>query len=210
MKIIDISVPIDDKLPLWPNAITPQCTKHMSLDTGHVCNDSSIHFGLHAGTHIDAPLHFVRAGKSIDKMPLEIFTGPVFVAHLPKVKEISAADLEKLKISKNTTRILFKTSNSSLWSKGPVFEKNYVGLTESAAKWLVKRKIVLVGVDYLSIAKFDEAVQVHKILLGKGVALLEGINLNKVKSGLYQLVCFPIKIGEQEAAPVRAVLIKNK
>ncbi len=208
MKIIDISVAVDDKLPLWPNAITPQCTKHLSLDQGHVCNDSSIHFGLHAGTHIDAPLHFVSGGKSIDKMPLEIFVGPVFVAHLPKVKEISAVDLDKLKIPKHITRILFKTSNSVLWSKGSVFTKNYVGLTADAAQWLTKRKFILVGVDYLSIAKFDEAVAVHKILLGKEVALLEGINLSKVKPGMYQLMCFPIKIGGQEAAPVRAILTK--
>lgn len=164
--------------------------------------------GLHTGTHIDAPLHFIDEGKSIDELRLEIFIGPALVVHLPRVKEITAADLDKLKIKKNITRILFKTSNSSLWGKGAQFKKDYVGLTVSAAKWLAKRNIKLVGVDYLSIAKFDEAVEVHKILLGKGMVLLEGINLSKVKPGIYQLMCLPIKFSNLEAAPVRAVLVK--
>lgn len=206
MKIIDISVAIDKNVPVWPTASPPQCVKTFNIEDGHPANDSAIQMGVHTGTHIDAPLHFINKGKSIDKLPLEIFIGPTRVVHLPRAKEITADDLDKLKIPKNITRILFKTSNSLLWSKGAQFKKDYVGLTISAAKWLSKQKIKLVGVDYLSIAKFDEAVEVHKILLGKGTVLLEGINLSKVKPGIYQLICLPVKFSNLEASPARAVL----
>lgn len=209
MKIIDISVSIDENVPVWPTASAPQCISTFSIGKGHSANDSSIHMGLHTGTHIDAPLHFIDKGKSIDELQLETFIGPALIVHLPRVKEITADDLDKLEIKKDVTRILFKTSNSSLWGSGSQFKKDYVGLTVSAAKWLVKRNIKLVGVDYLSIAKFEEAIEVHKILLGEGVALLEGINLSKVKPGIYQLICLPIRFANLEAAPVRAVLVRS-
>lgn len=208
MKIIDISVAVDENIPVWPTAQAPQCEKTFSHEKGHAANDSTLRMGLHTGTHIDAPLHFVRGGKSIDVMPLEIFMGPVFVAHLPDVKEITAADLDTLQIPENTTRILFKTSNSALWGVEKKFKQNYVGLTTDAATWLAARNIILIGVDYLSIAKFEEAVEVHNILLGRGIALLEGINLSYAEQGMYELHCLPVKLSNLEAAPVRAVLVR--
>ncbi len=208
MKIIDISVPVDENTPVWPTASAPQCISTFSIEKGHSANDSTIHMGLHTGTHIDAPLHFIRDGRSVGAMPLEIFAGPALVVHLPRVKEISAAELAKIKVPKNVTRILFKTSNSVLWGKKSQFKKDYVGLTADAAVWLSERNVGLIGVDYLSVAKFDDAVAVHKILLGKGVVLLEGIDLSKVKPGNYTLMCLPVKFSAMEAAPVRAVLTK--
>lgn len=208
MKIIDISVSIDENIPVWPTANPPQCKKTFSLDKGHSANDSTLRIGLHTGTHIDAPLHFIKNGKSVDKLPLDIFIGPVFVAHLPKAKEISTKELESLKIPKNVERILFKTTNSSLWVKREKFDKDYVGITVDGAQWLAKRKLRLIGVDYLSIAKYDEAIEVHQVLLGKGIILLEGIDLTKAKSGTYTLMCLPMKLANLEAAPVRAILTK--
>lgn len=208
MKIIDISVPIDKDTPVWPTASAPQCISTFSIEKGRPANDSTIHMSLHTGTHIDAPLHFIRGGRPVGAMSLETFAGPALVVHLPRVKEISVADLAKIKIPKNVTRILFKTSNSALWGKESQFKKDYVGLTADAAVWLSARNIGLIGVDYLSVAKFDDSVAVHKILLGKGVALLEGIDLSHVKPGNYTLMCLPVKFSAMEAAPVRAVLTK--
>ena len=208
MKIIDISVPISHKIPLWPNSSGLCLTRVAKIGKKSVVNETNIEMNAHVGTHIDAPLHFISKGISIDKSPLDIFIGPAFVANLPKVKEITAKDLQTLSLPKDVRRILFKTSNSLLWKKKvKKFKKDYVGLTADAALWLVKRGVKLVGMDYLSIAKFSEAVAVHKILLGKNVYIIESLNLTGVKSGTYKLVCFPIKITDSEAAPARAVLL---
>ena len=209
MRIIDISVPIDDKAPLWPGNIGPKTKRLSNMENGSEYNETSIEMNVHTGTHIDAPLHFIKNGQSIDKMNPSIFIGSVFIVHLPDVREITAKDLEKINLPKNVNRILFKTSNSLLWNKdNSEFEKEYVGITSDAATWLVEKKITLVGIDYISIATFKETVGVHNILLKEGIAVLEAINLINVEEGNYKLVCLPIKITNAEGAPARAVLIK--
>ena len=208
MKIIDISIPVSKKTPLWPGTPRIVLKKFRSLKRGDNSNDTEIEMSMHIGTHIDAPLHFIRKGASIDQLPLNIFMGSVFVAYLPKVKEITVADLDKLDLPKKVDRILFKTSNSLLWKNCiSKFKKDYVGLTQDAALWLSRRGVKLVGVDYLSVAKFNEIVSVHKILLKNKTILLEGIDLSGVSPGTYHLICLPIKISNAEAAPVRAILI---
>ena len=210
MKIIDISILIDDKLPLWPGSALLEVNKISSISKGDEVNETRVSMNMHTGTHIDAPLHFVKNGKAIDSLPLDIFIGSVFVAEIKDVKEITADDINKLDIPKETTRILFKTSNSKLWESGvQEFQKDYVGLDESAAKWLADNNIRLVRVDYLSVTKFDNATEIHKILLKNQIALLEGIDLSKVETGEYQLICLPLKIKDIEATPVRAVLVKT-
>ena len=209
MRIIDISVPIDDKAPLWPGNIGPKTKRLSNIENGSEYNETSIEMNVHTGTHIDAPLHFIKNGQSIDKMNPSIFIGSVFIVHLPDVREITAKDLEKINLPKNVNRILFKTSNSLLWNKdNSEFEKEYVGITSDAATWLVEKKITLVGIDYISIATFKETVEVHNILLKEGIAVLEAINLINVEGDNYKLVCLPIKITNAEGAPARAVLIK--
>lgn len=209
MKIRDISVPVYTKIPLWPGVASPRFKKNKSIGKGDDVNDTSLEMNLHTGTHVDAPRHFSGTGKSIDQLPLETFIGPAFVAHLPRVKKITAKDLDTLRLPPGVTRLLFRTSNSLLWTKKTLrFKKEYVGLTTDAARWLVQHHIKLVGVDYVSVATFDEAAPVHKILLSKNVVLLEGINLAGVKQGTYQLICLPVNISDAEASPVRAILLK--
>ena len=210
MRIFDISVAVSGRITSWPGSPLPRFTKTLSLKNGDEANNTKLTMSVHTGTHIDAPSHFISGGQTIDQLPIDIFFGRVFVAYLPKVKEITAQDLENLNLPKGTVRLLFRTSNSLLWEKGiSRFRKKYVGLNAGAARWLVKRRIKLVGVDYLSVAKFDEAVLAHQILLKAGMALLEGINLSKVKPGFYQLICLPVKIFNCEAAPTRAILIEK-
>jgi len=210
MKIIDISVPINDKLPLWPDSALPEINKISSFDKGDKVNETKVSMNMHTGTHIDAPFHFIQDGKAVDDLPLDIFIGNVFVAEINDVKEITADDIKKLDIPKGITRILFKTSNSKLWKRRvQEFQKDYIGLDESAAKWLVENNIKLVGVDYLSVATFKNVKEIHKILLNNEIILLEGIDLSNVGSGEYKLICLPINIKDTEAAPVRAVLIKK-
>lgn len=192
-KIIDISVPVQEGMPVWPKS------------PGINLARSQIKTDLHVGTHIDAPLHFISKGASVDKMGLDKLVGRAAVVYLPRVKTIGAKDLEKLNLPQKTTRLLFKTSNSSLWQKK--FQKDFVGLTPDAALWLVKRGIELTGIDYLSIARYRETVKVHRILLKNKVVILESLNLAGVKPGIYQLICLPLKLIGTEAALARALLL---
>ena len=210
MKIIDISTPISSSIPVWPNTPKPFITMISSLKDGDAADDTKIEMSIHTGTHIDAPSHFLSDGKTIDEMNLEVFIGPVFVAYLPEAKKITGEDIKNLGIPKGITRLLFKTSNSLLWKENPTeFNKDYVALTEDGAKAIVEKKIKLVGIDYLSIADFDETESVHKILLEKEIAILEGLDLSKAEEGTYKLFSIPIMISGAEAAPTRAVLIKK-
>src|SRR3989344_4011046 len=194
MKIIDISVPVNKNLPVWPNTSGFQITR-LNAHESHISMNAPV------GSLLAAPRHFVPKGLPIDKMPLDSFIGPALVMALSKINDIP----------KGTERVLFKTSNSKLWAKkGNKFHKDYVGLTAKEARALVKKKIKLVGIDYLSIAKFSEAKEVHEILLKSGIAILEGLNLTRVKPGKYQLICLPVNISNIEASPTRAVLLTNR
>lgn len=209
MKIIDISIPLNKNTVLWPGSQKVKLKRLADMAKGNNYNENSLEMGLHSGTHLDAPLHFTSKGKPIDRVALEKFIGPVVVVDLPKVKKIEERDLNKIKLPKGTERILFKTSNSLPKNrKNSKFRKNYVSLTQSAARWIIKNKIKLVGIDYLSIADFKETVEVHNILLGAEVAVLENIDLSKVKAGEYELVCLPLNITGAEASPTRAVLLR--
>lgn len=210
MKIFDISISLEKNMPVWPGNKAPQITQARSIRRGDASNDTKIEMNMHSGTHIDAPLHFLAQGKTITDLSLQGFIGKALVVHLPKAQVIDSEVLRNIRIPRGVTRILFKTSNSLLWRKKETsFNKKYVGLTVDGALWLVKKEITLIGVDYLSVATFREIAEVHKTFLKKGVVLLEGIDLSAVTSGIYTLVSMPLKISAVEAAPVRAILIKQ-
>lgn len=208
MKIIDISLPIKRNMPIWPKSVKPDFKLVSSHKKGDLWTETEIHMNLHTGTHIDAPLHRIKNGVSVDRLPLESMIGQAAIVYLPKAEIITDQELMKLHLSQNINRILFKTTNSDFWLKHKIgFQKKFVALNVEAALWLAKRKIKLVGCDYLSVAPFGNTSEVHEILLKKGIVLLEGLNLSKVKPGVYQLVCFPLNFVGSEASPVRAVLM---
>lgn len=208
MKIIDISTPIREKMVLWPKSAKPCFRQVSSHKKGGLWTETEMNINLHTGTHIDSPLHRIKGGVSVDRLSLGIMVGPAFVAYLPEAKVITPKELGNLYLPKETSRLLFKTFNSNFWkNKAKKFQKKFVGLSPDAASWLVKKKIRLIGNDYLSIAQFDEQPEVHRILLKNKIILLEGLNLSGVKPGVYQLICLPLKLAGCEAAPARAVLL---
>ena len=207
-KIIDISLPIKEGMTVWPKSLEPSFKRALSFAKGDLWTQTEVNMDLHTGTHIDSPLHKVKNGLSIGGLPLKSMLGPAFVAYLPKIEAITAQDLDNLNLPKNTARLLFRTSNSNFWQdKGKKFQKKFVGLTPDAALWLASHKIKLVGNDYLSVAKFDQQPEVHRILLENKIIILEGLNLSGVKPGSYWLACLPLKFVNTEAAPARAVLL---
>ncbi len=172
---------------------------------------SHLAFGAHSGTHVDAPVHFLMDGEGIETFPLEAFFGPCFVADLRSVTSlITAADLERAGVPDDVERLLALTRNSG-WSRGDTtFSPGYVAFDLSAAEWCVNRGVRLLGNDYLSVEAYDtEDHQVHETLLEAGVAILEGLDLEEVTPGSYELSAFPIHIPGSDGSPVRAVLIER-
>ncbi len=162
--------------------------------------------GAHAGTHIDAPSHFISAGKTSDLIPLEIFIGDCLVCGYSGENDIDRDYIGKINLD-GIERILFKTKNSYNRNKKK-FDENYISLSEKAALYLIEKNIKLIGIDYLSIEKFhaDKGNPVHKNLLLNNIVILENINLADINPGIYELICLPVFFKGIEAAPVRAVL----
>ncbi|KPJ56688.1 hypothetical protein AMJ49_04240 [Parcubacteria bacterium DG_74_2] len=206
MKYIDISLIIEKNIPQWPKSRSIEIKRIMNLNRGRPANVTRVEMDVHTGTHIDAPKHFIKNGRSIDKINLNELIGRCYLYNTGNKDEINIDFLKGLDIPRGIDKILLKTKNSKLW-KDKKFHKNFVALTPEAAKWVVKKKIKLVGIDYLSIQKFNEKDnKTHKILLKNGVVIIEGLNLNSVKQGMYELIVLPIKIKDSDGAPARAIL----
>lgn len=167
-------------------------------------------FGSHTGTHIDAPSHFLQNGKTLDKIPLNKLIGKCRVLDLTGIKhqEIQVSDLSERNITKGD-RILLKTGNFRLLRKA-TFPKKYISLSLEAAEFLVKKEVVLVGTDFLSIEKkANPNHPVHKALLSKGIVNVEGLNLENVPAGKYEMICLPLHVVGVDGAPARVILVER-
>jgi arylformamidase len=157
---------------------------------------------------VDAPVHFVQGGAGVDSFNLDLLVGPARVVHALEADALSASVLQALDIPPGTERVLFRTRNSERWARGEEeFWTDYVGITDDGARWLIEQGVQLVGIDYLSVAPFDELVAPHRTLLGAGLIVVEGLDLSGVAAGVYQLVCLPLKVVGGDGAPARAILI---
>jgi len=209
MTIYDISLGISPSLPVWPGDPRVELTLVQSMARGDQVNVTKLAISAHTGTHVDAPHHFLNDHRTVETLQLDILTGPCYVTQLPDdVDEISAEVLERVPIGSGTTRLLFGTRNSKLWAAGEnEFYKDFVAVSADGAEWLVAHGIRLVGVDYLSVAPFDDATPTHTILLRAGVVVVEGLNLSQTPRGFYDLYCLPLKLLGADGAPARAILV---
>jgi len=203
--LIDITLSLSEKTPVWPGDERFTRIVQSSITDGADLNVSSLEMGSHNGTHIDAPLHSLSGATSVDQLDPAIFVGPVKVILHDKETHIQPADLEKMGLQ-GVERVLFKTRNSMLWDNS-TFHENYIGVAVPAARMLVDLGLRLVGVDYLSVGPYgQELVETHRILLAGGVVILEGLDLRDVEPGDYELIALPLKIVGGEGSPTRAVL----
>lgn len=204
---IDISVPLRTGMVHYPGDPPLTIERVKDIRRGDPATVSFVSMGVHSGTHIDAPLHFSEKGESIEKIPFAAIIGAARVIAIEDGESIKADDLNKYKIAPQEI-ILFKTRNSEHWKDGRFF-KDYVYLSTPAARHLVDRGVTTVGVDYLSVGGFARnEEEVHQILLGASVWVVEGLNLSGLQSGIYEFVCLPLRIEGGEAAPARAVVRK--
>ncbi len=210
MTILDISVPISGSMPIFKGDPMVNIARTADMSRGDPYTLTRIDLGVHTGTHVDAPLHFVRDGAAIEQLDLNALIGPAYVVDLSRVDgEITARDLDATHLPGGAERILFKTKNSALWEK-PGFQEDFVALAADGARWLVERQVRLVGIDYLSVEVYGSTdFPAHHILLDAGVIILEGVQLKDIAPGVYELLCLPLKIQGAEGAPARAVLIQE-
>ena len=204
MAIHDISLNLSAETVRW--VVAPPLEVHESrrIVRGDDANASALTVSVHAGTHVDAPLHFVPDGAAIDALPLERFIGPTLVHAVDADRYITEAHVRAIPLD-GLTRVLFKTRNSALLGRRE-YTADFVAFSVEAARALVARGVELVGLDYLSVAHADEQVPVHRAFLDQGVILLEGVDLSAVAPGPYELICFPLRLRGLDGAPCRAVL----
>jgi arylformamidase len=207
MRLVDISVPIRDAMTVYRGNPPVRIRPAMTLKKDGV-NLSELCLGSHTGTHVDAPRHFIKGGKGIDRVDLDRFIGPAWVADLGRVKGgIGAVDLAKARIPRGSRRVLLRTSNSRWWHPARPFQTDFVYLAADGAEWLIQRGAELVGIDYLSIEGYGvPGAPTHKRLLGAGIPILEGLDLFKVRPGRWQMAAFPLRIRDGDAGLTRAVL----
>jgi arylformamidase len=164
--------------------------------------------GAHSGTHIDAPMHFVSGGASIDQVPLDPLIGPARVIDIPdSVQAIDAAELNRHEW-RGVQRVIFRTRSALRgWMASPQFHRDFAYIAPDAAQLLADADVQLVGVDYISAEQFGSPEPLtHRILLGKGIPIVEGLALDGVTAGDYELIVLPMKVAGHEGAPARAVL----
>ncbi len=207
-SLYDISLEIRPDMPVWPGSIAPRLERTLSLERGDSANVSHLTLDVHTGTHVDAPLHSLADGAAVESLALGDLVGPCRVIHLPRADRVTAKDLERQALPADVRRLLIRTVNSEQWRAGATrFTADFVALTPDAAQWIVNRGMRLVGVDYLSVQRFqDPTPETHLILLQARVVLLEGANLAGVPPGSYELICLPLKVAGSEGAPARVIL----
>ena len=207
MKVYDVSVPLRADMPTYAGEPGPRLDFPSRLSRGDAFTISTLSLGSHTGTHVDAPSHFLDGAPGVDNLPLDALVGPAYVAEFGGDTHITAADLDSMAIPGDCQRVLFKTRNGRFWDDSE-FHTDFIALAPDAARSLADRGIRLVGIDYLSIEQFQASPhEVHEMLLAGGVVILEGLDLRRVASGGYFLVCAPLNVVGAEGAPARTFLI---
>jgi arylformamidase len=209
VTVVDISIPIRDAMTVYSGNPPVRIRPAMTL-AGDGVNLSEVCLGSHTGTHVDAPRHFVRGGAGVDRIELKRFIGPAWVADLRVIRGgIHAEDLEQAAIPRRTSRLLLRTRNSRLWHPARPFSEDFVYVAPDGADWIVKRGVRLVGIDYLSIEGFDViGAPTHKRLLGAGIPIVEGLDLQGATPGSWNMIALPLRIEKGDAGLTRAVLWK--
>jgi arylformamidase len=206
-RIYDVSVPIRSGGLVYPGNPEIDIALQQSVAKGASANVSTIRFGSHTGTHVDAARHFFDDGQPVDQIPLDRLIGPaVLVRFDDQVRAVGAAELRQHDLEGHK-RILIRTRNSALLSR-PDFVKDYTYLAPDGAQYLVDQGVELVGIDYLSIEQFHSGHhRTHRTLLERAVVIVEGLDLSVPPAGEYEFICLPLRLEGCDGAPARAVLI---
>lgn len=207
MNILDISWPLTSDMTGYKDR-KDFAVEHIKTFENDQVRQTTICLSSHAGTHVDAPAHFLQEGATVEKTDLKALIGPCKVLDCTHINErITDQDLEKFPIGAADI-ILLKTNNSFYEATAP-FNSNFVYVDESAAHYLVEKKIKTIGIDYLGIERNQADHQTHRLLMKNNITIVEGLRLAEVTATHYQFVCLPLAVIDTEAAPARAVLLET-
>jgi arylformamidase len=203
VKIIDISMPLYNGVPGWPGDTPYTFELAWTKEQSGSVNVGKLELSTHTGTHIDAPYHFDNEGKRVIDLPLELYNGPVMVIDVTGAEEITSESLQG-KIKGNMMRILFKTS---CWKDRTSFPENIVPVSPEVVPFLQKNGVRLIGVDMPSVDPLDsKELQAHHSLHKHNIHILEGLVLDEVAEGEYELTALPLPLKDADGSPVRAIL----
>ena len=207
-RIFDVSVPIANGSTVYPGNPEIRIEPHTELDRGDSSNQARISFGTHTGTHVDAPRHFLQAGSTVDRIPLDALIGPALViAFSHDVMAITAEHLRQYDLN-GAERVLIRTRNSTFITDGQ-FHPDFTFIAPDAAEYLASLGVRLVGVDYFSVEQFRSGHhRTHHTLLGRGIVIVEGLDLSLVPPGAYAFFCLPLRLEGLDGSPARAVLMQ--
>jgi arylformamidase len=204
VEIIDISLPLETRLAVWPGDTEFDYQMTWKRSAGATVNVGAFRMSTHGGTHVDAPFHFADEGQKIDELPLATFIGKAMVIHVRGQQTISLRALSR--DLQGATRLLIRTD---AWVDSHSFPESIPVIDLDVPDWLGSQGIVLLGVDLPSVDALDsKELPVHHALARNQVAILESLNLRDVEEGVYELVAAPLRIVGADAAPVRAVLMR--
>jgi arylformamidase len=203
---IDVSVTVRHGMPHWPDNPPIVLERAMDIGEGDGCNLSQLAMGVHSGTHMDAPLHFVHGAAGLDQMPLTATMGEARVIVIEDPQCVTAEELRPHHLRAGE-RVLFRTRNSADCWETETFVEDFVFISEPAALHLAEVGVQTVGIDYLSVGGYHaDGARIHRILLDAGIWIIEGLDLSRVEAGTYELICLPVKLHESDGAPARAIL----
>lgn len=210
-QILDISLSIDRKTVTWPGLKGVSIEPAERMSNGDPVNVTDIAFCAHTGTHVDAPFHHFVDGRGVEGIPLDGLVGPALVADLTSVPlGIDGDDLTAAVPQDSPAIVLLKTRNSTEKNVAERWDDCFIYLEPDGAEWLRDRGCRGVGIDCLGIERYGRADgATHRILLGAGIALIEGLDLRAVSPGLYWFACLPVKISGIDGAPARAILVPD-
>jgi arylformamidase len=207
----DISLTVKSNMMHWPGDPPVSIKRVRDMDSGDSVNLSKITMGVHSGTHVDAPMHFIKGGKGVDRILFDSLMGGARIIEIASNDAIGKRELARQRIRRGE-RILLRTRNSvkKIFNRDK-FTQEFVHLDRSAADFLSARGIKTLGVDYLSVGGYKkDGHDVHRTLLGAGVLLIEGLDLSAVRPGSYDMICLPMKILDSDGAPARVIVRKRK
>ena len=207
---VDVTYPISPDMPSWPGQPDVELRRLSTIQKPGDANVSFLGLSVHTGTHLDAPGHYIGGDDDVAAAPLSIMTGTVRLARIATPGHVTADDIQQYEARTRPLargqRVMFRTHNSdSDWTREP-FNESYAAIAPDAARLLVDRGVDLVGVDYLSVAPFDDPATTHRLLLHARVWVIEGLDLRRVDEGEYDYLAAPLKILGSDASPLRVLL----
>ena len=212
MEIIDVTRTVDPKMLKWPDDTEPPSQQFVThTDNGDQATVSEWKMSSHTGTHMDARMHFIPGGWTMEALDLSRSVGTCQVVDLTHVeRHVGRADLEAAEVA-GQVRLLLKTRNSEQeFMQREEFDEGYVAISKEAAEYLVEIGVETIGVDYLSVEPFEDGeFNTHHTLLGADVVILEGLVLTGVEPGEYFLACLPLKLAGSDGSPARAILFRS-